>query len=342
MNSLSSENEDNVWLSFCQSCAVIQFQSFGEPGIIVNANESESQSEINHPFPSGFVDVVLRPSDTLERLLLLRKHFDLGTIEEDHQVEPNQYYLVAPSDDESYFVFTDAPAIQNGQVLWRFVHDQSRAKSIPLTTLLRKGKERKITWLRPKLTTKVPQVESSPTGCIQPDSNMDQQKGESRVEDSPLASTGDVMVDDNTASLPGNLTLAERDTILDTGAFSQLVEAAQRSGIVPGIATILQVRDCEFRLGKYQLALQIMESMFASFSGAASQRAQRLLREDADIAAGKIKMSPRELQAKRVRDNLATDAIDRARNRFMRVIDGLRLLIHRVDSFNNHGNELDS
>lgn len=53
---------------------------------------------------------------------------------------------------------------------------------------------------------------------------------------------------------------SERDQILDVGTFSQLIDAAQRTGLVSGIATIIQVRDCEFRLRRYQQSLQLMES----------------------------------------------------------------------------------
>jgi hypothetical protein len=122
---------------------------------------------------------------------------------------------------------------------------------------------------------------------------------------------------------------AERDQILDVGSLSQLIDAAQRSGLVPGIATIIQVRDCEFRLGRYQQALQLIESQFQSFQGRAAQRAQQLAREDVDIAAGRIKMSGRELQIKRQRDRQQTQAVDRARTRFSRVLEGLRMLVKR-------------
>ena len=122
---------------------------------------------------------------------------------------------------------------------------------------------------------------------------------------------------------------AERDQLLDVGSLSQLVDAAQRSGLVPGVATIIQVRDCEFRLGRYQQALQLIESQFQSFQGRAAQRAQQLAREDLDIASGRIKMSGRELQIKRQRDRQQTQAVDRARTRFSRVLEGLRTLVKR-------------
>lgn len=121
---------------------------------------------------------------------------------------------------------------------------------------------------------------------------------------------------------------AERDKILDMGAFTQLLDAAQRSGIVPGSNIIIQVRDCEYRLGKYNKALQMMETLYTTFLGSESQRNQRLQREEMEIASGRKKMSPRELQLKRSQDNQATQAVDRAKVRFQRVLEGLRGLLH--------------
>lgn len=121
---------------------------------------------------------------------------------------------------------------------------------------------------------------------------------------------------------------AERDKILDMGAFTQLLDAAQRSGIVPGSNIIIQVRDCEYRLGKYNKGLQMMETLYTTFLGSESQRNQRLQREEMEIASGRKKMSPRELQLKRSQDNQATQAVDRTKVRFQRVLEGLRGLLH--------------
>jgi len=128
---------------------------------------------------------------------------------------------------------------------------------------------------------------------------------------------------------PKTVDPSDRDKILDVGSFSQLIDAAQRSGLVPGIATIIQVRDCEFRLGRYQQALQLIESHFQGFQGRAAQRMQQLAREDLDIASGRVKMSGRDLQIKRQRDRQQTQAVDRARTRFSRVLEGLRALVKR-------------
>ena len=131
------------------------------------------------------------------------------------------------------------------------------------------------------------------------------------------------------ALLPKAFDPAERDRIIDIGAFSQLIDSAQRSGLVPGIATIIQVRDCEFRLGRHLQALQLMETQFQGFVGRASQRTQRLAREEADIASGRLRLSPKELQAKRLRDSQQTQHVERARTKFQRVMEGLRTVVQR-------------
>lgn len=119
----------------------------------------------------------------------------------------------------------------------------------------------------------------------------------------------------------------QRDRILDMGAFSQLAEAAQRCGIVADADLIAHVRDREFRFRDYAKAFQTMESVYGKFIASASQREQRLRQEEMMIKSGRVKMSPKELQAKRQRDTYETQLIERARSRFMRVMEGLRILM---------------
>ena len=97
---------------------------------------------------------------------------------------------------------------------------------------------------------------------------------------------------------------------------------------MPGADQIAHVRDREFRKGNYDLALQAIEGIFSKFSAGAAARTQRLKQEDADIAAGRIKISPKDLQAKRQRDRAQDQAVERARSRFNRVLDGLRILMN--------------
>jgi hypothetical protein len=116
--------------------------------------------------------------------------------------------------------------------------------------------------------------------------------------------------------------------LLDLGAFSQLLTSAQRSGLVSDADQIGFVRDREFRMGNYDLAFQTIDAMFARFMASSGQRAQSLAREDAEIAAGRIKISPKDLQAKRARDRSQTQEIDRAKRRFQVVLEGLRVLMN--------------
>lgn len=132
------------------------------------------------------------------------------------------------------------------------------------------------------------------------------------------------------ASDPGDESTAP-DGVLDMGTFSQLLMAAQRSGLCSGADQIGHVRDREFRLQKYDLAFQSINALYSQFSAAASSRTQALTREDADIASGRIKISPKDLQAKRTRDRMQTQEVERAGRRFQVVLEGLRVLaaVHR-------------
>ncbi len=121
----------------------------------------------------------------------------------------------------------------------------------------------------------------------------------------------------------------QRSEILDIGSFTQLLDAAERSGLIANAGLIAHVRDREFRRKDYQKAFQVIEGLFGKFSAAATQRDQRLRREDLDIASGKVRMSPKKLMEKRARDVAETQCVDRARNRFLRVLEGLRVLMHK-------------
>ncbi len=116
--------------------------------------------------------------------------------------------------------------------------------------------------------------------------------------------------------------------VLDMGAFSQLLTSAQRCGLVPAADQIAHVRDREFRRGNYDLAFQTIDGLYAKFTASMNARNQKLIREDADISSGRIKMSPKDLLAKRARDRKQSQEVDRARRRFQVVIEGLRVLMH--------------
>ena len=147
------------------------------------------------------------------------------------------------------------------------------------------------------------------------------------AQPSPVQESGSVDLDHEEANLEGAV---DPGKVLDMGAFSQLMDSAQRSGLVPGADLIAQIRDREFRTGKYDKAYAGIEGLFSAFSSAASQRTQRLAREEQEIKNGKMKISPKDLLAKRAKDRKEDQEIERARNRFQRVLNGLQVLVSAV------------
>ena len=154
-----------------------------------------------------------------------------------------------------------------------------------------------------------------------PKSNHQNPNGEPQQNSMPTqAASGDTQATDESSN---------HQNVLDLGAFSQLLTSAQRSGLVPNSDQVGYVRDKEFRQGKYDMAFQSIDIMYNRFIANAGQRLARLSREDVDIAAGRIRISPKDLQAKRSRDRIETQEIDRAKRRFQVVLEGLRILMNR-------------
>ena len=50
--------------------------------------------------------------------------------------------------------------------------------------------------------------------------------------------------------------------LLDLGAFTQLLTAAQQSGLVANTDAIIAARDREFRAGRYQRAFDVVEGLY--------------------------------------------------------------------------------
>ena len=63
--------------------------------------------------------------------------------------------------------------------------------------------------------------------------------------------------------------------LLDIGTFSQLHDAAVRTGLVANADLIAHVRDREFRTRDYQKAFQVIEGLFGKFSSEATKRDQQ-------------------------------------------------------------------
>lgn len=215
--------------------------------------------------------------------------------------------LLAISDGKQYLISVDSPAIDEEQLRICSAMDGSPMKPLLLEKV-------HLSISRSKLHLLIFKSRSSSRRNTTAGEELDQAIVDLQTQ--------------NPSEYSSKLSIQQRDQILDAGAFSQLIDAAQRSGIVPGIAMIIQVRDCEFRLGKYHQALQLIESLLSAFVGSATQRTQRLKREEQDIASGRVKMSPKDMQAKRARDNKESELIERTKTRFTRVLEGIRAIIH--------------
>lgn len=195
-----------------------------------------------------------------------------------------------------------------------------RLRTIDLPTFLKLGQRDRVIRLEPLK----PQVKGG--------NGSDDPRPPQPNQTSPAAQP--IEDDDEIISSSSLQESAETAKILDKGAFSQLADAANRSGICPGSDLIAHVRDRDFRIGNFQDALQTMEGVYGKFTAAAAARTAQLRQEDAAIQSGRVKMSPKDLQAKRARDAAQNQLIERARNRFSRVLDGLRILL-RKDSTDN-------
>ncbi|MFY7875647.1 MAG: hypothetical protein ACOVQM_09400 [Pirellula sp.] len=230
---------------------------------------------------------------------ILEPHFEFVPVDAEHQLASGER-MVLFSNGLGHVIQIDDPAYIDNSVRVLTWFDQKHMLPIPTDKFLKSAAKRRILRL----------VLRHQEGNESTSEEANRIEAHSKDENKLVSET------------------AERDKILDMGAFTQLLDAAQRSGIVLGSNIIIQVRDCEYRLGKYNKALQMMETLFTTFLGSESQRNQRLQREEMEIASGRKKMSPRELQLKRSQDNQATQAVDRTKVRFQRVLEGLRGLLH--------------
>ncbi len=254
------------------------------------------------PNVDPWVDKLSSATIESEIFAILDERFARSIPNQQHVFQPNELWAILAKGVCSILI-TDDPPVLADQVRMRTWKSRQRLVPIPLDKFIRSiqgGRAYRLLPNQPAVTPPSIQVDAR---SIQPQESIE--------DDKPIVSE-----------------TAVRDQVLDMGAFTQLLDAAQRSGIVPGSGVIVQVRDGEYRLGKYHKALQMIESLYAAFMASEMQRNQRLQREDADISCGRKKLSQRELIAKRVQDNQGTQAIDRAKVRFQRVLEGLRGLLY--------------
>jgi hypothetical protein len=255
--------------------------------------ESETDPAIARPTAVSpeFVDAFANAVGD-ERLDLINDRFGFREVQSESDIHADALYFIHTG-DQSLLVRT--PAIEESAAILAVVNavDDRPVKPFSREAFLKLGARRKMVLL----TTR--QAEG---GESDPESGGDQ---------------------------PSDREQASDQSVLDMGAFSQLLSAAQRSGLVSGADQIGHVRDREFRMGKYDRAFQMIEAIYGRFMASSSHRAQQLSREDAEIGAGRIKISPKDLLAKRARDRQQTREIDRANRRFQVVLEGLRILMNR-------------
>jgi len=245
--------------------------------------------------PDGFVAAFKGAQTIDERNRLVREHFAIEEVRPGHMFRRLSLYYLR---DRSRDYFLRITGTRAEDVLLQRAITGETLKSLPEAKLIELGEQGKLVGVTAK-----PRVEP------------------------PSQTTATAVPERGGSDPPDAAMMHAADQILDMGAFTQLLDSAQRSGLVPGADQIARARDREFRLGKYQEAFQLIEGMFGKFTAAALQRDQRLRREGVEIASGKLKLSPREMQAKRAKDNADTQKIERARSRFMRVLEGLRVLM---------------
>jgi hypothetical protein len=255
--------------------------------------ESETDPAIARPtaISPEFVDAFANAVGD-ERLDLINDRFGFREVQSESDIHADALYFIHTGDQS---LLVRMPAIEESAAILAVVNavDDRPVKPFSREAFLKLGARRKMVLL----TTR--QAEG---GESDPESGGDQ---------------------------PSDREQASDQSVLDMGAFSQLLSAAQRSGLVSGADQIGHVRDREFRMGKYDRAFQMIEAIYGRFMASSSHRAQQLSREDAEIGAGRIKISPKDLLAKRARDRQQTQEIDRANRRFQVVLEGLRILMNR-------------
>jgi hypothetical protein len=227
----------------------------------------------------------------------IRRHFSLPDGGAEEELQEGQLYFLRGK-DHAYLVVLGATNTEDGQVPLRLALSGQVMRPVALDRLLDMARRRHLVRLLPR----------SP-GSV----------GEVAEEQDDLAFAMSTAAEATSES-------ADQGPI-DKGTFTQLHDAAQRTGLVPNADLIAHTRDREFRVKDYQKAFQMIEGLFGKFTGLAIQRDQRLRKEEIDIAAGKIQMSPKQLMEKRARDIAETQLVDRARSKFLRVLEGLRILM---------------
>ena len=267
------------------------------------------QPKATHPLMETVEPISLDPMKSLladfrqansfeEKQAVVESRCELRAIESVTAIQPGDL-LLAISDGQQYLLQVDSPAIDEGALRIHSATEGTKLRPLPLEKVTRSISRSKLHLLVLKRSGNCHELEHS---VLEPEAIAEFDQGSASASGSRVQLQSPAKIEpisEFPSDSASKLSQQQRDQILDPGAFSQLIDAAQRTVIVPGISIIIQVRDCEFRLGKHHQALQLMESQLSAFVGSAMQRTQRLKREEQDIASGKVKMSPKDMQAKK-------------------------------------------
>lgn len=254
--------------------------------------------------PDGFA-LAFSNADGDQQLDLVWEHFRFEEVKADEDIFGESLYLIR-TDQQNFLVCTPSEDQIASSFLVASVVDDRKIKPFSRSEFLELGTRSKMVLL----------IRNTERQVLDREPVKEESEHDGNAEIKP-----DVAADESAEV-----------RVMDMGTFSQLLTSAQRCGLVPGADQIGHVRDREFRKGQYDLAFQTIDSLFTRFSAAASQRTQRLAKEDADISSGRIKISPKDLQAKRSRDRTEGQEVERAKRRFQVVLEGLRVLMNSKES----------
>jgi hypothetical protein len=252
--------------------------------------ESPSPGQLPDGFQSEYEEA--RTED--DRCQVVYRYFDVAPVETYQDIMPAAYYFVRGRESRLVQISAVEPSTELASIV--LVPSGQRMKPVPRPRLVELGKKALLLRVTPKDAAAI-------------------------AADAAKSDEADV------AQTPARPERSYLDGAIDMGTFTQLFSAAQQSGIVPGADQIAHVRDREFRMGKYQAALEIIERLYVKFNQELAQRQQKLRAEEMDYRAGTLKMTPKEWQAKKQRETLQTQIIERTRRDFARTLGGLRVLI---------------
>jgi hypothetical protein len=275
-----------------------KLQRLGRPRPAVEAGPAGGVQSAGQP-PRGF-EVAYEAAQTIDaRHQVICRYFHLEPIGSDQDITPDTLYYVRGK--ESHLTRSTPGEPGADPVPMTVVPSGQPMKPVPRQRLLELGGKGQLLKLVPKAPLGAAFASRSARGA--PDSAADG------------------------STAPTGVQKSYTECLIDLGSFTQLLTSAQQSEIVPNADQIAHVRDREFRTGRYQAAFDAIERLFVKFNLLAAQREQKLRREEIDYKSGVLKMSPKQWQLKKQRDRLQTQKIERARRHFIRVLDGLRVLM---------------